>query len=517
MTNLQLIYDTLNKPKIKELEKQTQFKPRKADHNVKFNDFIVPNRRNKANINKMFSKALAFIDMHKHLRRSDEVSIIPIATTNVKLLKVCNSPSGIKNLKDFLIEIGLISLYDNSYQFNAYNDKDNHCKLYAYNPDNEKLIKQYCADNGINKFEWKNYKEATNNIKSLDAFDKSQVKFNSKLHLLKPDNWSKDQFEQYLYNILYENYPQLKSYQLKADKLNEKLDEAQKIVFDVKFSWSKGDKAVNKIGIRATNSLVSCKKEKELDDPDWIVYRDDVLKELDYNYEYDVKSSVPRINYLLNNGVWLDDSIDLYEKMYNEFINMKPEEKLEWNKENRKIFKSLFMRGYFDTKSMIAGHIKYEIGKRVEYKRKDWQGIDNTMVAYKKAIENVIGSTERDSEIFLHESCIYMDVYEQLLNDGYNVLQVYDGFYMNKENKDIQKLIENKAMNYYNKYINNNNINKDNKESNIYNTIVKSFNIDISSLVDEALNLASCDKNKEKHTEKYDDFNENCEQLKKVG
>ena len=39
MTNLQLIYDTLNKPKIKELEKQSQFKPRKADHNVKFNDF----------------------------------------------------------------------------------------------------------------------------------------------------------------------------------------------------------------------------------------------------------------------------------------------------------------------------------------------------------------------------------------------------------------------------------------------------------------------------------------------
>ena len=225
---------------------------------------------------------------------------------------------------------------------------------------------------------------------------------------------------------------------------------------------------------------------------------------------------MPRINYLLNNGVWLDDSIDLYEKMYNEFINMKPEEKLEWNKENRKIFKSLFMRGYFDTKSMIAGHIKYEIGKRVEYKRKDWQGIDNTMVAYKKAIENVIGSTERDSEIFLHESCIYMDVYEQLLNDGYNVLQVYDGFYMNKENKDIQKLIKSKAMNYYNKYINNNN--KDNnKVSNIYNTIVKSFNIDISSLVDEAYNLASCDKNKEKYTDKYTNFNENCEQLKKVG
>ena len=63
MTNLQLIYDTLNKPKIKELEKQSQFKPRKADHNVKFNDFIVPNRRNKANINKMFSKALAFIEI----------------------------------------------------------------------------------------------------------------------------------------------------------------------------------------------------------------------------------------------------------------------------------------------------------------------------------------------------------------------------------------------------------------------------------------------------------------------
>ena len=69
-------------------------------------------------------------------------------------------------------------------------------------------------------------------------------------------------------------------------------------------------------------------------------------------------------------------------------------------------------------------------------------------------------------------------------------------------------------MNYYNKYINNN---KDNKESNIYNTIVKSFNIDISSLVDEAYNLASYDKNKEKYTDFNAEINKNYEQLKKVG
>ena len=62
-----------------------------------------------------------------------------------------------------------------------------------------------------------------------------------------------------------------------------------------------------------------------------------------------------------------------------------------------------------------------------------------------------------------------------------------------------------------------NNNNKDNKESNIYNTIVKSFNIDISSLVDEALNLASCDKNTDKYTDFNTEINENYEKLKKVG
>ena len=100
----------------------------------------------------------------------------------------------------------------------------------------------------------------------VKSFEKSEVRFSSKLHLLKPDNWSTTEFEEYLTFCLYENYPQLKHYQELADYINEKYyadDMDRQIQFRPNFTWKKGNKAVRKIGIRATNSLVSCKKEVE--------------------------------------------------------------------------------------------------------------------------------------------------------------------------------------------------------------------------------------------------------------
>ena len=68
-------------------------------------------------------------------------------------------------------------------------------------------------------------------------------------------------------------------------------------------------------------------------------------------------------------------------------------------------------------------------------------------------------------------------------DDGFDVLQIYDGFYTDKECKDIEERISNITEAYYNKYINNNNnnnINNNNKynkdNTNKYNnTIVEKF------------------------------------------
>lgn len=79
------------------------------------------------------------------------------------------------------------------------------------------------------------------------------------------------------------------------------------------------------------------------------------------------------------------------------------------------------------------------------------------MALFKNAVEDEIGPSEY-SEVFFHESNIYMEVTKQLLDEGYFVWQVYDSWYARKDGvsqeeykKYVEKLVEEKA----NEYINN--------------------------------------------------------------
>lgn len=150
----------------------------------------------------------------------------------------------------------------------------------------------------------------------------------------------------------------------------------------------------------------------------------------------------------------MDDDIDLYHLIFLNLVKQNPEKysHIEWNEENRKVFKSFFMRGFFDTEAKIAGHIARELSTRIKYDPKDWGDLETTFKDYKKAITATIGPS-LDSEIFLHESCIYIDVQQQLLLRGYNNVQVYDGFYTGENVEDICNIVKTCAINYYNKYI----------------------------------------------------------------
>ena len=135
---------------------------------------------------------------------------------------------------------------------------------------------------------------------------------------MKPDNWSCTKFEEYLTQCLYENYPQLKHYQELADLINDVYytdDLDRQIQFIPTFTWRKGNKCIIKIGIRATNPLVSAKKEYNEKDEKWTIHKDEIFNRYGLKHHYDVKSSVPRLTYFLNTGDWLDNNIDLYAKM----------------------------------------------------------------------------------------------------------------------------------------------------------------------------------------------------------
>ena len=65
-----------------------------------------------------------------------------------------------------------------------------------------------------------------------------------------------------------------------------------------------------------------------------------------------------------------------------------------------------------------------------------------------------------DSEIFLHESCIYMQLVDELFKLGFDVIQVYDGFYVrnrddvNQEqfNDIVNDLLDSITLNYIKSY-----------------------------------------------------------------
>lgn len=460
MTTLQKTYQILQQENKSKKEIEWTYEPKRPEHQFQINPFNIPENRQQAKVKEYLAKALAFMDMVKYKRYSDGFTVLPISCKNKRLLSMFNkSQPRVSMWIDYLITIGLLAEYDETYQFNGFYDKLNHSKCYVYSYDTETKIKKYCITNNINKYQIRNINN-NNSIKlqSIENFDKSAVRFSSKLNLLKPENWSCAKFEEYLTQCLYENYPQLKHYQELADMINDTFyadDLDRQIQFTPTFTWRKGNKCIIKIGIRATNPLVSAKKEYNEKDEEWTIHKDEIFDKYGLKYHYDVKSSVPRLTYFLNTGDWLDNSVDLYEIMYKRFIHYCPSEATEWNEETRKVFKNFHMRGYFDNYSTIAGHIKRQVAMKTEYSKDEWSDLDYVMKSYKRTIEETIGGLY-DSEIFFHESCIYLDVLFELLKRNVEVWQVYDEWNTNEEIEDMYTIINNKAISYYNNYIENN-------------------------------------------------------------
>ena len=208
MTTLEKVYKTLQKDDKEKLNKVHLFKPTRPTKQVVFNPFNIPQTRKQKSLKEQLAKTLAFIDRKKQSRFSDGITIMPIACTSKRLISIWGSPMNVSNAIKFMISIGLLAEYDSSYQFNAYYSKDNKAKLYAYSYETEQSIKEYCINNNINKYRIIN----TTIVKTFAvkdcSFEQTEVRFSSKLHLLKPDNWSTSKFEEYLTACLYKNYPQ---------------------------------------------------------------------------------------------------------------------------------------------------------------------------------------------------------------------------------------------------------------------------------------------------------------------
>ena len=141
-------------------------------------------------------------------------------------------------------------------------------------------------------------------------------------------------------------------------------------------------------------------------------------------FEFDVKSSIWRITKWVNTGIWESRNVDMYELIYGKKFNC-PEE--------REVFKKLSMPLYFDSYNlniMYAHHCQHQFKHCLPPICKCDEFI-NTFTPIKKNIENNIGPTY-DSKIFVIESYIYAILSKTLLDEGFELVQIYDGFYVKK-------------------------------------------------------------------------------------
>lgn len=252
------------------------------------------------------------------------------------------------------------------------------------------------------------------------------------------------------------------------------------------------------ISIRAASPLSNINARKNLDDTKlgFIETREDILlhdwygissnaSDDDYNklVEFDVKASVPRVTYLINNKVWLPNEVDLYKSMFG--ITHEDGTEGYMYGLTRKHYKLIFMYLYFNrTKSNAIRCVLNHLGRYDDFLREAISQMYDSMVS---VIGNPLGS-----EIFLHESNIYILVRDILIHHlGLDVAQVYDAFILKREdiNKydiDIYKIIKECAMDYQGNYLSNNHVSD--VTSNIDNTINKvEDNIDNKRSADKIL------------------------------
>ena len=368
------------------------------------------------------SKVLAFIDLVKHKRFKTGCTVMPISVTNKENLAIWLNEKGVSRAIDYMIEIGLISIENDKYQFGAYYEKDNKSKTYRYYKENEDKLKKYCEAHDIQMFVVKNKVYNMSELKNVHTgIDESKVRFASRLKLIKPIELSRAEFEKQLTLCLYENYPALRFHIVKANEINEKYYKDYpefRIRFQTNFTWSDDGLYVSGIGIRATNSLTNLKKEN----------RKEVLQEYGFSLEKDINASVPRMTLSLNSGHWIDETEDIYKLIFHIL-----EPNGICSNETREAIKKLHMRAYFDSGDKSVGHHTWLSMEQDGIIRDD---VCDKMTEFRNAIIEAEGGKLYGSDIFYVESCVYLMTLYDLLSAGHKVWQVYDCFYSTGSNSE---------------------------------------------------------------------------------
>ena len=419
---------------------------------------------------------------------------LDISCKSKALLAIYKTHTIISRVLKLAQKVGLLVCVNNKYRFGT--DKYNYSKQYCLNTHVGKIIQNLCTEYKINP-EDKYIKRASKvkNINDNKTLSIEHIKKTYNLTLGKGRSVPGLTEEEAL-DLLYKQYPQFSDIGKIADYDNEYyIDRPEQQIqwhFNVEFD-SRGFN--NRRGFRAYSDLCSFKSSEKMlnmgcNDVDVYVYERDVLtpqqKEYrekyiqQYFYEHgitnyvhwDASGSIYQIQYYKKNGDFIPDGIDPYAFMAGI-------EKFD-TKEQRTMYKlHAAMQNNFDSSyKAVCGKYKNVFGVKnpVMLKLDKEHGNiidseDGEVLTYSeylfkhfyKLLYSKMQNNDKNTEIFLDESCIYCLMAHYLRSKGFIVVQVYDSFWIGKKdfnysNEEIDKYLNGFMKNimvwYFAKYYN---------------------------------------------------------------
>lgn len=424
-------------PEEVEAAQQDRWKPFKLEGEVppKFN--IPVNKSNNCDSynRDRLSRVLRFIEFTRRKRFKEGCTVIPIPTTSRQNLLIWGYPMAVSRDIKFMEKIGLIKVFDSRSHWGSPFEGGNYSRLFCYFKDNEDKAIQYCKEHNIEMCEIIEVEEITTQeqvekIEKVDearTFALSDVRFGKDLNIEKPEGVSKTELDMFLVQCLYLNYPELKFHQIKVKEINDRYYKDYpefRLRFRPHIIW-KGNKVV-KIGIRLTNECCCVSKED----------RKELLKQYGFHLEKDVRSSVPRLTLSINEGHWIDEDIDIYKLINDEF-----EPGSECTPERRENIKKYALPTYFEdgSEKMLGKNLLYQLGKTGLNKEE----VDSLMGRLRTALVKAVGGRTFGSDIFYIESCVYLMTLYDLLTSWHKVWLVYDAFYSNgdEDEETFEKMV----------------------------------------------------------------------------
>ena len=456
-----------------DISEEIGFSKEVDDKKICFEDLSEEETEKKLGRKKFWNLTLLkpFVDILKYKTQTKTTSILSLSCNSRFWKMVYTNHKNVSNLFKLAQEVQLIKCVDKTYRFNT--KRNNRSKMYAWNKKQEKTLlylfkKYHITDKFIKLLASINHSYLISIVETFEKDEKKKqelVEAKRRFNIRIAQRTCLPLSDEVIAAGINERYPQYMAMckTIAEDNAMKPIDEMDYANLNIKRDKNKN--AIS-ISIRKTNQYCPAKVNDVTDEDRTSgkrAIRDDILmKKFGAVYENDVKSSIYRITYLLNNGVWLDESIDLYERIFGA--------KFE-SKEDRKLFKAPFcMQLYFNTSSKsMKAHIEYK-----KSKTKLWNKLNYGYTIIDKARENMFKAIGRSwySEIFLHESCIYTEVAHRLRLLGYKVIQIYDGFFTDRhlERSEFDRIVKEEAMRYYRTYIskdiNNNSDNSDNYDIN---------------------------------------------------